>query len=279
MFKVQDVTVAILLCECAGRNLGLLLHPSPDNLEDPKRPRFRVGYGFRRRDGPDMFARLVRLGGTLASPTFLGQPVAPRWRTLHIVDVPPLPMRAVHDPLRMCDALLRLGPPPPFRVPNWLHGHLAARGWKLEDVDCSSPGLFILYFVDSEPPPARAGFWVMLGTCDSSMDVDSDGPGAAQRRPQRPVHWAHVVSSDPNTPDSGPSAPFYEPRDGEWSWHSCVEHHVRNHWPGMARNFPLAATGARTGSVVRLSFTRSLAVPEVADATLELHIDLLGSVN
>ena len=173
---VPGLVVAIPFCDSQDQHLGLLLHSSPDKLEDPRRPRYRIGWVFRSVvDDVQRFARVVELGKEYENILFFGSKVKIQRNKLYIVDTWPLNMKDKLDPLRRCDELHSIVPTPPFIVPSWIVNHLLSLGLELSNGDVlytiptgNNDLLAVLDFADGLPILPNS-FRVTLGKCKSSI--------------------------------------------------------------------------------------------------------------
>ena len=141
MTELENVTIAILLCQDNEEHLGLLLHPSFHDLQDPSRKTDRVGYAFN-----EASARLVYLGNDYYNLRVNGGRTLPQpeWRDIYIADGPPALEK--NERLSLCYPLNCLRPAPPFRIPHWLIGRLTALGMEVRQP-----------MMHSRPTPLRLG--------------------------------------------------------------------------------------------------------------------------
>ena len=203
---------------------------------------------MRTSNGRQMFGRLAPLGNDLYNLRFNGKTFKAEWRDLLIKDTPP--SRREDDMSSVCAPLNCVAPSPPFRVPHWLIGRLAALGLN------PTPLTFVSKPTDGNPLQARLMFEdisakeairLTLGTC-TNQERETSGPSP---------HWARVVIISSADWRTGADVP-----------HDCDVHHVEK-WEGLEKTF---GDEERT---VRLSFARCKITP---DATLVLHLTLEGRV-
>ena len=219
-------------------------------MQDPSRIRYNVGFGFRRANGTMTYIRLVSLGADFYNLKFNGKPVTATWRDIYIADGPP----ALHkdERLSLLHPLNCFLPAPPFKIPHWLIGRLAALGMEVcAPVIRSRPNTAnrtpLTCSVTFEDVNAKEAIRLVMGTCTKQPPEDETGP----------VHWARAMTISQNNW-----------RVTSWFDHACAEDHVAL-WPGMCHDF---GNGERT---VRLTFERSRITPQF---TLIVHVELTGSV-
>ncbi|KAH9937846.1 HET-domain-containing protein [Epithele typhae] len=275
VFEVKGVTVAMLMTDNAREHFGLLLNPTNDNLTDPSRVRYSVGWGFDLSDNRRSFVRLVHMGKDWYNLSFLGEPVKPVWRDIHIMDT--FPEYRKVDRVTLAYPLHTLLPASPFRIPHWLINRLllldfeASNKPMIKSSQKDGPGTPLVVQMSFDSVAQTEGIRLRFGTCfpllpppapagpgqgaDTAEDQDGN-PGEPARGPE--VHWAtaqpmHAANWRTTPPPIG---------------HDCATDHVDG-WPGWAREF-VDEEGAR---VVRLSFLRSPFAPE---STRVFHLELAG---
>ncbi|KAI0746892.1 HET-domain-containing protein [Daedaleopsis nitida] len=258
VIETGDIIIVVLLCHTFQGHLGLLLHPSPDPVHDPKRKRYRAGYGFLREDtGRRSSYRIILLGTDLYNLEFDGKPVKAEWRDIFIENSPLPVFRG--EPSTRISPLNCVTATPPFRVPNWLVSRMASFGLELRQINISSkpdaaqPDKPLCAYVQFNDMVLLEGLSLWLGTCAAS-------PGRSADSDKRLIHWARVTTSGRTTWGQRKPTPEVS--------HDCSEHHVEE-WPGWSKAF---GDSERT---VRLSFTHCTLTPQT---TLALHIELEGSV-
>ena len=255
VIESQGITVAVLLCDTDAQHVGLLLHPSNANMQDPSRPKYHVGYGFRRPNGSLTYVRLVSLGKDWYNLQFNGQAVTAEWRDIYIADGPP-PTRK-DDRLSLVLPLNTLRPAPPFQVPHWLIGRFNTLGMEVRPPVLNSrpsvDGKPLRASLTFEDVHAKEAVRLLMGTCGGRDEEGKDRPVDVAR----PTHWARAL-------------PLY---NANWNTkidtnHSCAEDHLDT-WEGMSKDFTLE------GRTVRMSFRRSKLAPDI---TLVAHVELEGAV-
>ncbi|KAH9939290.1 uncharacterized protein BXZ73DRAFT_99493 [Epithele typhae] len=179
VFESGGITIAVLFSETRDRHIGLLLHPSTAKMQDAARPKYHVGHGFRRANGSLCVRRLVALGADWHAFEFNGERVpagACRWRDLFIADAPPA--RERDERLVICYALHCLRPAPPFWVPHWLVGRLAALGLELRRPTIvshpSAEGEPLLCMLRFQALRGREAVQIVMGTCDQCVLSDEE---------------------------------------------------------------------------------------------------------
>ena len=254
VIEVDDILIAVLLCETSDEHIGLFLHPAPGyETQDPMRRIYYAGYAFittEARDGESY--RLVTLGNDLYNLRFRGKTYQARWRDLYIHASPRETDEA--DPARR---LLLFGPDgipdTPFRVPRWLIGALSAlRIPPTDNGDIETVDGLPRVWVDFADVVALEGIRLWLGLARPPADagVDGDAPLAQ--------HWAWAEPAHRENWN-----------DDAWLEHTVAPADFVARWPGRARDF---GDAART---IHLSFAPCAHAPET---TLVLHIELRGSV-
>ena len=255
IFESQGITGAVLLCDTIYQHVGLLLHPSNANMQDPSRPIYHAGYGFKKADGTLIYVRLVTLGKDWYNLQFNGQPITAEWRDIYIADGPPPLQKADRQSLVLPLSILR--PAPPFQIPHWLIGRLNTLGMEVRaPVIPSRPtaeGAPLRASLTFEDVNAKEAVRILMGTCAGQDEEGKDRPVDIAH----PTHWARAE-------------PLY---DVNWTsdiitTHVCAEDHVED-WKGMTKDFTLE------GRTLRLTFRRSKLTPDV---TLVVHLELVGEV-
>ncbi|KAM5543037.1 hypothetical protein V8D89_003421 [Ganoderma adspersum] len=256
-FPVIDsdgLTIAVLLCDNGREHIGLLLHPSPDPVQDPFRRKYRSGYCFRLPSGGIGFARLLFLGNDFYNLRINGKTVTAEWRDILVGDSSPPFTRDVVPMLS--SSLHSIAPTPPFRLPQWLVGRLMLLGMDpvLPLLMVSNPvnGKLlhtVALFVDMNTSEC---IHLVLGTCVRRRGLPASH--WAMARPQHLDDWSERLSLDRYNM-------AHEP-------HNCLQHHI-DAWPRWTKDF---GDAERT---VRLSFSRCELAP---DHTRVVHVELEGRV-
>ena len=177
--RVDGVTIAILPCQHKGDHIGLLLHPSNVEVQDPCRKIYNVGHRYKCVDGSEPLSRLAFLGSDIYALTFKGRPITATWHDIYIAEGPP-PALDDHG-LSLSYSLSCIAPAPPFRIPRWLVRRFEALGLYSLDICVHSmpvgndPLLASLAVQNME---WKESLWVVLGTC------------AAHSTSGLPAHWA-----------------------------------------------------------------------------------------
>ncbi|KAH9936836.1 HET-domain-containing protein [Epithele typhae] len=248
--EVDGMAIAVLLVETRQQHhIGLFLNPSHDNerfdLEEPMY--YATNAIVNAQSGACIQYRIAHLGDDLYNLHFLGHRVHARWRDIFIHAVPSGKFRT--DPANLVLYALadRAADPPPFRIPRWLFGALAAlkllpAGGRVISLDPSSSFEMYLEFASTASGEMVR---VRLGLCNaSSLD--------------EPRHWAFAEPVH--------SAMWLQP----WAKgaHVCAQDHV-DAWPRAGRAF---GNAERT---VRLAFVRCAHDP---GRTRVMRLELGGSV-
>ncbi|KAI0740646.1 heterokaryon incompatibility protein-domain-containing protein [Earliella scabrosa] len=252
IIEVDGMTVAVLLCELSGFHVGLLLHPSPNPIQDPRRRMYRTAYTFQlgddRRD-----SRLIALGNDYYNIWINGQRRTAEWRDICIEDSRTM-AGTVAESLVQVNCIATV---PPFRIPLWLIGRLTAMELQQVSVgvisrpaaaanDADTPMLVRLWCEKLLRPSESVDFY--LGTCTASSVAGS----------ARTIsHWAKVVPREHKT--------WFKPPDTS---HHCNQHHVDD-WPNGTKAF-----GDADRTVI-LSFRPCKLNPK---NTLVMHVELEGRV-
>ncbi|KAI0800480.1 heterokaryon incompatibility protein-domain-containing protein [Fomes fomentarius] len=258
VFEAGGVTVAILLCDNSHSHLGLLLHPTPDPVQDPTRKMYCVGYGFKSEKG-SIFARIIAVGPDYYNIRFQGQPVVVEWRNICI---------QIHDPAvkasnnstringRLKGLVTGIDTEPPFRMPRWLLSRLSAlylwpycaqlqpQSVPTESPLCTATAVTISCCNAQK----KEAMYFHLGTCTSC-------PAGGGWRRGMPRQWASVEIVYGNNWD--------QPQN---HLHRCADDHIED-WPDMTKEY------AKDDRIVRLSFTHCKVSPKT---TLVMCLELDG---
>lgn len=254
VFQVDDVTVAILLCDDRRSHIGLILHRSPVNIQAPTRALYRAGYMFTADDGRRFTFRLAALGVDYNNIRFRGKPVTVEWRDICIDYQNTLEERHRNGVEGMIGGLKGLGnnmlPETSFRIPRWLISQLTRLDFdfrsfpSLERFKQGDSGGLSSYIVGVSRTTEAVHF--VLGICTKR---------SGQNGEQTVSHWATV--------DIRHDATYYETR--HWS-HDCSRDHIKM-WPQWTKEFHAI------DRIVRLSFTPCQVTPAM---TLVMHVELDG---
>ncbi|KAI0740640.1 heterokaryon incompatibility protein-domain-containing protein [Earliella scabrosa] len=251
IIEVDGMTIAVLLCEISACHVGLLLHPSPTLVQDPRRRMYRTAYTFQL--GDDMGdTRLIELGSDYYNIFINGQHLKAEWRDICIEDSRAMVLN-VAESLASINCIATV---PPFRIPLWLIGRLTAVELHPARVmvlshpgtaasDPETPMYVILQCSKLSSPSESVDFY--LGTCAVS----------AANSGRKTSRWANVVIHD----------------DENWlaaldDSHDCNQHHVDD-WPNGTKAF-----GDADRTVI-LSFRPCKLNPK---NTLVMHAELEGRV-
>ncbi|KAI0779414.1 heterokaryon incompatibility protein-domain-containing protein [Fomes fomentarius] len=259
VFELDGMTVAILFCEDGRSHLGLLLHPSPAPIQDPKRLLYRPGYGFSTDHGSVYLQRLVALGSDYYNMILRGKKVTAEWRDIAIEQ------NDVYQDdrylIRIYGRLNGIGPSRslPFHVPNWLLMRFRALEFEVFSLVAEGHGEFpgtsgrplsLLFKHTASHESLRFN----LGTCMSMSPSVKDAPDSGKPSLS---HWARVDIE--HMGNLGRNPPGLS--------HNCADDHIAD-WQNWAKEF---GDADRT---VRLSFTRSTIIPRMD--TLVMHVELDG---
>ena len=251
--KLEDgYAVAVLLCNNDREHIGLLLHPSNLEVQDPTEKRFDVGCHYKHVDGRSMLGRLAFLGSDINALVFKGNPIKAEWCNLYIADRPPAAFDDRGLSLSYSLGSLAQASAPPFRIPRWLVRRLELFGmhkmkaW-LPKSHPENESLLVLLSVQN--PEWQESLHISLGSCSKHSISD----------PSRAVRWAKInFGHKDNWNVAGASL----------HTHTCTIHHIEG-WPGLAKTFGDSERAAH------LSFTPCQFAQET---TLLLHLELGGSV-
>ena len=112
IIEVDGMTIAVLLCEKPRlSHVGLLLHPSPNPVQDPRRRMYRTAYSFQLGDTRSS-ERLIDLGNDYYNIWINGQRRTAEWRDICIEDS--RATSTVADSLVQVNCIATV---PPFRIP------------------------------------------------------------------------------------------------------------------------------------------------------------------
>ncbi|KAI0740644.1 heterokaryon incompatibility protein-domain-containing protein [Earliella scabrosa] len=253
IIEVDGMTIAVLLCELLGSHLGLLLHPSPNPIQDPRRRMYRTAYTFQLGDDR-VDSRLINLGNDYYNIWINGQRRTAQWRDICIEDSRAM-AGTVAESLVQVNCIATV---PPFRIPLWLIGRLTTIELQRVGVevysrpaaganDTDTPMLIHLWCEKLTRPGEGIDF--LLGTC-----IASSVAGSARTIP----HWAKVVTRNQEN--------WTFPMDA--LRHQCNQHHVED-WPNGTKTF-----GDADRTVI-LSFRSCKLNP---NTTLVMHVELEGRV-
>ncbi|KAI0704765.1 heterokaryon incompatibility protein-domain-containing protein, partial [Earliella scabrosa] len=251
--ELDGITIAILLCQDGEDHLGLLLHPSPTEGQDPSRKLYRVGCAFERAS-----ARMVYLGGDYYNLRVNRKHALPQpqWRDIYIEDS--RPRRRRQHPVHMLTPINCDTTNPAFRISPSLVGRLR-EGFNMEcrvsgaqhvTLERTSTILNMRY----SAPGRDEIIIICLGTCPTASEAGSWS-----------AHWVTVhVRHRRRRMDDGTE----EPTRIDATEHDCTQDHVED-WPKWTKDF---GEDQRT---VRLSFHRSSVAPTT---TFVMHIELQGRI-
>ena len=245
--EVDEITIAILLCQDRKQHLGLLLHPAPENqVLDPFRSLYYTSWAFFEGNANTSSAKRVAcLGDDLYNLQFRGKPVNATWRTIYVMIHSPTSGRGISASL-----MYRFLPdvaPAPFRVPRALLQIMATlqffpTTWTMT----SDAGSKATVSLKLENVVVNQSLCITFGAC---VRDSNDG---VQR------HWAWAEHKDVRT--------WKDP----WKdyAHDCATDHIED-WPYHARDF------GSEECTFRLVFAPC---PHAPGRTLVLGLELIGSV-
>ena len=248
--KIDDFTIAVLLCETTSEHVGLILHPSNEtDVQDVTRKAYYIGREITISDTSVFrrYTRLVYLGNDWYNLTFRGKPIRAEWKNIYI--------QSGVDRDNTTDTLSYwipdCVPSLPFRIPRALFRSLVSLDlipltsvWRLRsNLDFSHACVVFMNLHDT----VGEGIVINLGLC-----------GDSEKMLYR-THWAKVYIHHQKDDE------LSEPPDEDV--HDCATDHIDD-WPDWTREF---GDAERT---VRLSFSRCVHRPQ---ATRVVHLELSGT--
>ena len=235
---VDNITLAVILCQSGRRNFGLLLTRDV-RAKDPQRPRYFVGHGYTRSStgSATYLARMCDLGEDLYHLVFNGRGVRASWRTIYLV---PTASDINSETATSPKLLINCSPLSRFQLPRWLVDRFIGLQFEVDE-RAHGDTLQVVSFIHR----SKGRIFMCLGTC-----TEHHGP-------DKPPLWANVFVTTLVNPDT-----FV---------HDCSEDHLGSEsWAMRSRLF---GDDDRT---VRLSFTQCRRrLPEVF---LVIHLELSGNI-
>ncbi|PIL26291.1 hypothetical protein GSI_12047 [Ganoderma sinense ZZ0214-1] len=236
---VDDVTLAIILCQAGSRHFGLFL-TRDDRAKDPQRPRYFVGRGYTRATTrPAIYlARMCDLGGDLYKLTFNGKPVQASWSTIYLVPTASdLDCESATSP----NLLINCHPHSLFQLPRWLVDRLIGLRFEVDEARYSATLQIIRIVHRSE-----GRIYLCIGKCTKHPGGPEGSKGPL---------WAKVFVSTLVSPK-------------EFT-HDCSKDHLDSEsWAMRWRDF------GDEDRMVRLSFTESRR--KLPETGVVIHLELLG---
>nr|VWO96082.1 N/A [Ganoderma boninense] len=235
---VDDVTIAVILCQAGARHFGLFL-TRDDRAKDPQRPRYFLGRGYTRSaTGPAIYlARMCDLGGDLYNLTFKGKRVEASWSTIYLI---PTATDLDSESATSPNLLINCDPRSRFQLPRWLVDRFTGLRFEVGEAQYSDTLQIIRIVHRSE-----GRIYLCIGKC-TEQHRGPDNHAAL---------WAKVFVTTLVSPN-------------EFT-HDCSKDHLDSEsWAMRSRDF---GDGDR---LVRLSFAESRRkLPETA---VVIHLELFG---
>lgn len=237
---VDDITLAVILCQAGKRHVGLFL-TRDDRAKDPERPRYLVGRSFTRSkmgSRESYLARLCDLGDNIYKLTFNGKPVEASWKTIYVV---PTTSDLDSESATSPKFLINCYPGSRFQLPRWLVDRFIGLQFEVKEVIYTQT-LQIISFIHR----SQGRIFMCLGACERHGGPDN------------PPLWANIIITTGVALEDFP--------------HNCSEDHLNSDsWAVRSRTFGDA------DRMVRLSFIQSTG-RTLPETSVTIHLKLSGTI-